>query len=201
MRILSVLLIYSTSLLFYQGTAEKKYVSGTTDYASLKQKKEAMDDYEFKHRKDLIFLIKLEGKKNLVRVKEGDWPDNTEYIYTILKGPTGEIMLIGESPYSQSGDWYIECKHYFNIDGKTFAFSKRESVFDDSVKGGVAMETYSWFYNDKFQIIKNDYRLTDKDDKLIKRNKNEFDFRDFTETIYKNGADCLQAYNIKLEHK
>jgi hypothetical protein len=63
------------------------------------------------------------------------------------------------------------------------------------------METYSWFYNDRFEIIKKDYRLTDSNDKLIRRNKNEFDFRDFKEGIYKDATECLHAYNIRIEHK
>jgi hypothetical protein len=113
MRILSFFLISALALLVHSRTGKRRYIPGAIDdtYNSLKQKQEAADNYEFKHRKDLIFLIKLEGKKNLVKVKEGDWPDNTEYIYTILRDPAGKILSIEQSPYSQSGDWYIECKH------------------------------------------------------------------------------------------
>ncbi len=172
-----------------------------TSLASLKQRKAKYESYEYNHRKNIVFLVKISGKKGLLKVKEGDWPDDTEFIYSLLKDEAGKIILITQSPYSQSGDWYIECKHYFNSKGKTFAFSKKETVFDDRVKGEVAMETFLRFYNDRFDVIEKDYRLTDGDDKLIKRNKNDFDFRDFKEQVYSNVSDCLKAYNIKVVNK
>ena len=203
MKILSLLAISSISVLFHYGTAEKKYVSSGVDtaYILLKQKKKAIDEYEFRHRKDLIFLIKLEGKKDLLKVKEGDWPDNTECVYTILKNATGKIMLIEQSPYSQSGDWYVEWKHYFDANGNTFAFSKRESLFDESVKGGMAIEEFIKYYDVNFKTVNQSFRLTDVNDKTIKRNRNEFNFRNDKYSIYKNVNDCLSVYHIKLEHK
>ncbi len=180
---------------------QRELTQEDVERVALEQGASVIDRYEFAHRKNIIFLVKLVGKKNLIKVKEGDWPDNTECIYSILKDTAGDVILIEQSPYSQSGDWYIECKHYFLADGKTFAFRKRETVFDESVKGGVAMETFFRFYDDKFNLTNKTYRITDKDDKLIFRNKNEFDFRDFKETIYRNADDCLRAYNIRLEDK
>ena len=198
MRALNLLVLLLTPIILF-GQQAKTHED--TSLVSLKQRKAKYESYAYNHRKNIIFLVKISGKKDLLRVKEGDWPDDTEFIYTILKDERGKIMLITQSPYSQSGDWYLECKHYFNSNGKTFAFSKRETVFNDSVKGEVAMETFLRFYNDRFEVIEKDYRLTDGDDKLIKRNKNDFDFRDFKEQVYSNVSDCLKAYNIKLFNK
>ena len=198
MRALNFLVLLLTPIILF-GQQAKTHED--TSLVSLKHRKAKYESYAYNHRKNIVFLVKIRGKNDLLKVKEGDWPDDTEFIYTILKDETGKIILITQSPYSQSGDWYIECKHYFNSNGKTFAFSKRETVFNDSVKGEVAMETFLRFYNDRFEVIEKDYRLTDGDDKLIKRNKNDFDFRDFKEQVYSNVSDCLKAYNIKLFNK
>ena len=198
MRALNLLVLLLTPIILF-GQQAKTHED--TSLVSLKQRKAKYESYAYNHRKNIVFLVKISGKKDLLKVKEGDWPDDMEFIYTILKDENGKIMIITQSPYSQSGDWYIECKHYFNSNGKTFAFSKRETVFDDSVKGEVAMETFLWFYNDNFEVTEKDYRLTDGDDKLIKKNKNDFDFRDFKEQIYSNTSNCLKAFNINLLNK
>ena len=72
-------------------------------------------------------------------------------------------------PYSESGDWYIEYRHYFDDNGKTFAFSRLGNIFAD-VKGGLAMEILLKYYDDNFKTINQTYRLTDKDEK---NNKNK----------------------------
>lgn len=198
MRTLCVSLFFVLPVIVY---GQRELTQEDVQRVALEQSASVIDRYEFAHRKNIIFLVKVAGKRNLVKVKEGNWPDNTEYIYSILRDTNGKVVLIEQSPYSQSGDWYIECKHYFGTHEKTFAFRKRETVFDESVKGGVAMETFFRFYDDKFNLTNKTYRITDKDDKLINRNKNEFDFRDFKETVYKNVSDCLKAYNINLKDK
>lgn len=168
-----------------------------TRLVEFKKKKTAIDQYGYKHRKDMLTLVKLSGKETLVRVKNENWPDNTEYIYNILKDESGRVILTEQIPYSESGDWYVEWKHYFDADGKTFAFSKRETLFDESVKGGVAVEEFLTYYDVNFKMINQSFRLTDKDDKNINRNKKEFNFRDDKYNIYKNADDCLSAYHVK----
>ncbi|HEX3384400.1 MAG TPA: hypothetical protein VHS53_04395 [Mucilaginibacter sp.] len=180
--------------------AKQDKVIADTLLTALRKQTATLNRYEFNHRKNILFLVKLTGKTKLKRVREGDWPDDTEYIYSILKDTTGRIILIEQSPYSQSGDWYVEWKHYFDENGNTFAFSRRESVFDDSVKGGMAIEEFLKYYDANFRIINQSFRLTDKDDKTIKRNKNEFNFRNDKYTIYKNVNDCLLAYHVKAEN-
>ncbi|MGZ3822843.1 MAG: hypothetical protein ACXVB6_19770, partial [Mucilaginibacter sp.] len=169
-----------------------------SELAELKNKKAAIDQYAYKHRKEMAVWVKLTGKKKLIKVNGENWPDGTEYIYNVLKDASGHIMLTEQIPYSESGDWYIECRHYFDDSGKTFAFIKRETVFDESVKGGVAVEELLKYYDVNFTVINQSFRLTDKDDNLLRRDKNEFNFRTDEYAIYKNSIDCLLAYHIKL---
>jgi hypothetical protein len=190
-------------LFFQQSPSIIKHTPANADTVliALKKKRAAIDQYVYKHQKDLIVMVKVSGKKNLVRVKNENWPAETEYIYNILKDTTGRVILIAEMPYSESGDWYIEYKNYFDNNGRTFVFSKRETVFDDSVKGGVAMEELFNYYDAGFKIINQKHSLTDKDEKPIKRNNNEFDFRDYKYNIYKNLNACLAGYHIQLANQ
>jgi hypothetical protein len=170
----------------------------TDRLAEIKKKKTEIDQYEFKHRKGILTFVKRAGKSKLIKTKTDDFPDDTEYVYNLLKDDSGHIILIEQIPYSQSGDWYIERKHYFDIDGKTFCFSNRQSIFNDDVKGGVVVEETVNYYNSEFKQIESKTRLTDKDDKTISRNIREFDFHDDKYSIYKNVNECLNAFHISL---
>ena len=164
---------------------------------SLKKKAKEIDQYVYKHQKELLVFAKVPGKSKLVRVIKENWPDATEYTYNILKDSTGHIIMIAQMPYSESGDWYIEYKNYFDNNGKTFCFSKRETVFDDSVKGGIAMEQLFNYYDLNFNLLGKIDKLTDKDEKTIKRKKTDFDFPGYKYSIYKNLHECLVNYQIQ----
>jgi hypothetical protein len=166
--------------------------------AKLKSKKDAVDQYISKHKKDLIILVKIPGKEKLVVVKNEHWPEEIEYTYNILKNPAGKIVLIAQVPFSESGDWNIVYKHYFDEDGNVYAFSKEESIFNDNVKGGVVRNMLVNYYDKKFKNIAQTDRLTDKDNKSIKGDKSNYDFRDYKYDIYKTLNECLKGYNIQL---
>ena len=106
--------------------------------------------------------------------------------------------MIAQIPYSESGDWYIEYKNYFDNNGKTFCFRKKETVFDDSVKGGVAMEELFNYYDKNFNILSKIEKLTDKDEKTLKRTKTDFGFPEYKYSVCKNLNECLVKYHIQL---
>ncbi|BAU52245.1 hypothetical protein [Mucilaginibacter gotjawali] len=164
--------------------------------AKLKASKAAIDKYVAQHPKNLIVLVKVPGKKNLVRVINEKWPDEIEYTYNIMIGQPGKVIFIDQIPYSESGDWFIEYKHYFDERGNTFAFSKEESIFDDSVKGGIVRTTLLKYFDAGFKNISQVDKLTDKDGNEIKKNKNNFNFREYKYAIYKSVKDCLDGYYI-----
>jgi hypothetical protein len=163
----------------------------------LKNKKAAVDQYLLKHDKALVVFVKIPGKKNLIRIENENWPDEIEYTYNILKNSSGKIIFVAQIPYSESGDWDIAYRHYFDEQGNTYAFNKVESIFGD-VKGGVIREILLTYYDEKFKNISQVNSFTDKDYRTIKINKNKFDFHDYDYNIYKNLSDCLASYNIKI---
>ena len=198
MKALSLLLISIILLSKPSPTALGSPSNKDSVLSRLEKKRATIDKYVYKHQKEIIVLAKVSGKGNLVLVKNENWPDNTEYSYNVLKDSTGRTIMIAEMPYSESGDWYIEYKYYFDSNGKTFAFSKRETVFDDSVNGGIAMEELFKYYDGDYKMLAQIEKLTDKDEKPIKRNKSEFGFPEYKYNIYPNVNSCLVAYYIKV---
>jgi hypothetical protein len=164
----------------------------------LKSKKDAIDQYISRHNKDLIILVKVPGKEKPVIVKNEHWPEEIEYTYNVLRNPAGEIIFIAQIPFSESGDWDIIYKHYFDEQGHVFAFSKQESIFDDGVKGGVVREILLNYYNKNFKKISQSNKLTDKDYRSTKTNKNLYDFLYYKYQNYKKLYEFLMGYHIQL---
>jgi hypothetical protein len=194
MKIVYLLLLH---LLWPYGQSQQTLTEADVNLTGLKISKEVIDKYVLNHKNAIIAFAKVSGKKNLVRVKNDNWPDETEYTYNIVKDNSGRIMMIAELPYSESGDWYIEYKHYFDENGKTFAFSESESIFNDEVKGGVVRKMLSKYYDANFRTLSQINSLLDKDGKPLAKNKNSFDFREYKYSIYKNLAECLAGYHIR----
>jgi hypothetical protein len=164
---------------------------------NLKVKRAVTDSYLKAHPKQVIVLVKVPGKKNLVRVYNKKWPDEVEYTLNILKDKNGKIIYIIQTPFSESGDWEISYEHYFDNEGNVFAFYKDESIFNDNVKGGVVRSKLLNYYDKDFKIVKQNNWLEDTKGRVVKANKSNFDFRDYNYTVYKNLADCLKGYNVK----
>lgn len=128
----------------------------------LKYQKAAIDTLYDRSRDKIEVLIKLNDSSRLVPFKDSILPDETEVSYFVLRDSLHHIVQITESPYSQSGDWYITLTHYFDPAGKTFSFVRHTNFFNSECTEGVAYETKTEFYNDAFQFVGRDYRLEDE---------------------------------------
>jgi hypothetical protein len=101
-------------------------------------------------------------------------------------------------PFSESGDWEIAYRHYFDEEGHTFCFEKEESIFDESVSGGVVRQISNMYYRNNFTLILETDKITDVKDRTLKRKQDEFDFRNYKFKIYKNLNDCLLGYHLVM---
>ncbi|MDA3614340.1 hypothetical protein [Polluticaenibacter yanchengensis] len=134
-------------------------------------------DALFNHSKDkLIVFAKLMDKDEPVQIKNGNFPDNVETTFNILKDSLGNIVTISEFPFNKSGDWNIIFTHYFDKDGKTFAFERQTNFFNSICTDGVAYETRTEFYNSDFQIIDKTYRLVDEKNCMIQKDSCQFPY-------------------------
>lgn len=162
----------------------------------LKYQKTIIDTL-FNQRKDkLIVLAKLADKDEPIQIKNGNFPDNVETTFNILKDSLGRVITASEFPFSESGDWNIILTHYFDKDGKTFAFERQTNFFNSICTDGVAYETQTEFYDSDFQLIDKMYKLVDEKNKTLQKDSCQFPY----DYEYKVSADIdkyLQTNRIK----
>jgi hypothetical protein len=146
----------------------------------------------------LIFYDKGQ-KTNYIQLSENDLPFQINSIFdgdydsefVLYKDSLGEIICISEMPYSRSGDWFLSLNHYFDKEGKTFAFTKHFNSF--MCTNGIGYETITEFYNIEFHIINKEYKLVDKDNNPIsKENCMNYDY-----TVFSNIDKLLKNKKIK----
>jgi hypothetical protein len=162
----------------------------------LKYQKTIIDTL-FNHNKDkLIVFAKLVDKDEPIQITNGNFPDKVKSTFNILKDSLGQIITASEFPYSESGDWNIILTHYFDKDGKTFAFERQTNFFNSICTDGVAYETQTEFYNSDFQLIDKMYNLVDEKNKTLEKDSCQFPY----DYEYKVSADIdkyLQTNRIK----
>lgn len=135
----------------------------------LQYQKRLIDTMYIAKRDDIEILLKLSKSYDLIPFKGSILPDETEKSFYILRDSIKNILAITESPYSQSGDWFITLTHYFDKYGQTFAFERQTNFFNSGCTEGVAYETKTEFYNSDFQLINNEYKLVDETEKDLNK--------------------------------
>lgn len=142
----------------------------------LKYQKATVDTL-FNHNKDkLLIFVKLADKDELEQITNGKLPENVVITFNILKDSFGNVITVSEFPFSESGDWNIILTHYFDKDGKTFAFERQTNFFNSICTDGVAYETKTEFYNIDFQIIDKEYKLVDRQNKPLRKDSCQFPY-------------------------
>jgi len=162
----------------------------------LKYQKQIIDTL-FNHSKDkLIVLAKLTDNNEPISIQDGNFPDNVETTFNILKDSLGHILTVSEFPFSESGDWDITFTHYFDKNGKTFAFERQTNFFNSICTRGVAYETRTEFYNSDFQLIDKTYKLVDKKNKTLQKDSCQFPY-DFEYKVSSGIDKYLRTNKIK----
>jgi hypothetical protein len=161
------------------------------------QYQKATIDTLFYHKKEKIeVLVKLVDNDELVKISNGNFPENIETTFNILRDSLGKIITISEFPFSESGDWNIILTHYFDKDGKTFAFERQTNFFNSICTDGVAYETLTEFYNNNFQLIDKDYQLVDEKDNNLQKDSCQFPY-DFDYKVLADIDNYTQTKKIK----
>lgn len=101
------------------------------------------------------------GKKSLTLIKGPEWPKAITTIYKVWKDKEGKTGVIYEIPFGKGGDYRIEYKHYFDKDGKTFAFQRKTNFFNSICTDETVYERLIKFYDTDFQLLKEFYSLKD----------------------------------------
>ncbi|QEK50905.1 hypothetical protein FYC62_03890 [Pedobacter aquae] len=142
----------------------------------------------------LVLLAKLPGKHKLVRVINDQWPEEVEASYNILK-ENSQLRYFVEVPFSESGDWFIAYKSYFDSEGRLFAFQKETNFFNSECTNEAAREISLKYYDGQFQLIDSVYTLTDSNNKPLKRSSCFFPY-DFPFKMYRTVEILKNELNI-----
>jgi hypothetical protein len=142
----------------------------------LKNQKMIIDSV-FSHRKDsLMVWAKPAGSSDLIQVKNGNSPARVEITYYVLKDSSGRIILTSSIPFSESGDWNISLTHYFDTEGKTFAFERKANFYNSICTEGVAIEKQTEFFDTGFQVIDKLYKLVDEKGQVLQKDSCQFPY-------------------------
>lgn len=142
-------------------------------------------------------FCKLVDKDELFAMSIGSISDTMEVekLYNIWKTADGKIVVVGEYPYSQSGDWTSSCVHYFDKKGLTFALETSSTYF---IEEGIATESTIEYYNANF--IKEDSIYSLIDDHKTKLDENKFGHR-YNHKYEKYGNVKTLLKSIELSYK
>lgn len=126
---------------------------------------------------NLEVLVKIAGQKELKKVINKNWPQNIDITFNILKNESGKIVYIGEFPTSESGDWNLELKHFFDDNGHLVAFEQRLAFFNEECTDGAVVEDIIELYDSSFKVIKTTKTLTDNNGKPINSCDHAYDWK------------------------
>lgn len=160
-----------------------------------------IDDSLFENKRNLVFFVKSTSNSVPYQVNHGEYPEDLEKTFVILKNSTGEVLAISEIPYLGSGDGYITFTHYFDTQGRTFSFERQTDFFNSLCTRGVAHETRTEYYNNNFTPIDNEYVLIDDNGKALKADSCWFPYDDIKYAVSNDINGFLRRNKIELEEK
>src|SRR5260221_1541717 len=165
---------------------------------SLKKEKEkdSIQRQVIANKNNFIVLVKISGEDSLRKVMDKKWPENIETIFNILLNQKGQIIYSAEFPTSESGDWNLAIKHYFNAQGKSIAFKKVFTYFSNC-SPGTATSKLTQLYDINFNVLITTQTLTDNNGKKLDKKEcsNEMDVG--IETIA-TISDLIKLKKIRL---
>lgn len=139
-----------------------------------------------RHNKlSLLIFAKISEKDSLIQIVDPNkWPDGIESSYNLFYDATGKLVLYLEIPFSQSGDWYAEYRHYFDSHGRIVLFDYSISSFSSGCTEILRQER-KYFYAENGLVADSLTTLKDKDYKEVSAKNCSMNY-DFPYIIYSN---------------
>ncbi len=156
----------------------------------------SIDTFCHRHPERTITYAQLVGHEEIVVIDCADADQlNIDRTFMLLKDSTGRVLAAYESPYSESGDWNILYTHYFDSEGKTFAFSREASFFNSICTDGIAVENMSKWYTNALNMVDSSYTLRDEEGQDLAKDSCQFAY-DYAYTIYPELKSFLKANKL-----
>lgn len=126
-------------------------------------------------------FTKLAGQAVPVAVVNRQYPKKFEALYQICHDSLGRIVYLAESPYSETGDWDIVYRSYYDARGRIFAFERTAGFYNSTCTAGALYEHLISFYDPRGRSISTERSYTDENNKAIQ------------------GIPCAFPYNFPYE--
>lgn len=145
--------------------------------------------------KSLETYVKVKGKSGFTAVKNRRYPKGIETTYNVLKDKKGRILYIAALPYSETSDWFIAYKSYFDTTGHIFSFQRQNNFMGSQCARGAALESLTIFYYDTFAAVDSSYTLTDSYKKPLDRSTCKFPYN-FTYKVFRTVNELKTAEGL-----
>lgn len=126
-------------------------------------------------------FTKIPGQATPVAVVDRRYPKKVEAIYQVYQDSLGHIVYLAESPYSETGEWDIVYRSYYDTRGRLFAFERTAGFYNSACTAGALYEHLTSFYDAKGRVISTERSYTDENNKPIE------------------GIPCAFPYNFPYE--
>lgn len=139
-------------------------------------RKQAIDALLEMEPQRIAVYVRVPGSDSLLHVRDGAFPEEVATTFNVLRDAGGHVVLAVEAPFSESGDWDITLAHYFDADGRTFAFERRAGFFNSICTDGMAHETTIRYYAPDGRETQAIFSLKDEQGNDLKREACEFPY-------------------------
>lgn len=144
-----------------------------------------------------LVFTKLPGQEVPVPVRNRQYPKHIEAIYQVCRDSEGRIVYLAESPFSQSGDWDIVYRSYYDEQGRIFAFERTAGFFNSACLSGALYQTLVKFFNQQGQVIASEQSFQDQEGRPVKDKPCEFPYNFPYEVVTDVDAYCRKL-KLKL---
>ncbi len=163
------------------------------DLGELQDLKEEYDSIRTANKQSQLIIVRT-ANKELIRVTDGNWPENIATTYNILL-MGNRTLMIGVYPYSKSGDWSREHTYYFDSEGRTFAYNHRLNSFN-SICTDIMMQTTLIYFDQLSNELAKNYTITDKEGTNILDKDCVFNYS-YNHQAYKNLEELKREQELK----
>jgi hypothetical protein len=137
------------------------------DTASIRARVDSIEKYVAAHPDRLKLYATVTDQNELVAVKDtSSWPDFVESSYNIVMDSANRPLLHVEVPTSESGDWHLIIKHYFDPKGRTILYHYSISGFSSGCTE-ILRENRLVYMNPSGRVLSDLRSFTNAEDKPI----------------------------------
>lgn len=161
-------------------------------------RKQAIDALAEMGPQRMTHYARMDSVGPWVIVTQDDAPEGTLTFCFVMRDANGRLLSVSEAPQSISGDWYITLTHYFDEQGRTFAFERRASYYNSICAPDLAHETTTRYYAPDGRELEALFNLKDDTGKELDRAECQFPY-DYPYTMYPNSAELAKGTGLPLD--